>query len=91
MHAHHFCCACRIFTLQVCAVLASDTAEEVDEPYVAMAVLRELHPMLLNKQWVMEYSDASGQDEGQTAVVAEHIDFLARNVDPDTDAPYLRR
>eukprot|EP01043_Picozoa_sp_COSAG02_P031466 COSAG02_NODE_2055_length_9982_cov_3.771426_5_plen_77_part_00 len=75
-------------------MLASDTAEEVDEPYVEKAVLRELHPMLLNKQWVMDYSDAfEREDAAQTAEknsVAEHIDFLARNVDPDTDSPYLR-
>lgn len=76
--------------MQVCAVLASDTAEEFDEPYVDTAVLRELHPMLLNKQWVMDYTDAVDQDAGLTAIVAEHIDFLAKNTDPDTDAPYLR-
>ncbi len=74
-------------------MLASDTAEEVDEPYVERAVLRELHPMLLNKQWVMDYDPFEREDAAQTAeknCVAEHIDFLARNVDPDTDSPYLR-
>jgi hypothetical protein len=81
----------RIFTLQVCAVLASDTAEEVDAPYVERAVLQELHPMLLNKQWVMDYQDAfeDGSDR-QTAIVAEHIDFLSKNIDPNRDEPFLR-
>ena len=72
-------------------MLASDTASELDEPYVKKAVLRELHPLLLNKQWVMDYEDAFGEgSKRQTAVVAEHIDFLSTNTDPDTGEPYLR-
>ena len=47
--------------------------------------------MLLNKQWVMDYQDAfeDGSDR-QTAIVAEHIDFLAKNIDPNREEPYLR-
>lgn len=71
-------------------MLASDTAEEVDEPYVDRAVLQELHPMLLNKQWVMDYHDIAEGTEHHTAVVAEHIEYLSKAVDPDTEEPLLR-
>lgn len=79
---------CRIHTLQVCAVLASETATLYDEPFVERLMLQRLHPMLLNKQWVML---ADEDPTGEKNVVAEHVEFLAKHDDPETGVPYLRR
>ena len=51
-------------------------------------MLQQLHPMLLNKQWVMlAHEDPTGEKN----VVAEHVEFLAKHDDPETGVPYLRR
>ena len=63
-----------MYTLQICAVLASHTAKEHNEPYVEKSVLQALHPMLLNKQWVFDYQDLGENDS--RSVVTEHIEFL---------------
>lgn len=61
---------------------------ELHEPHLEKAMLRELHPMLLNKKWGWDYQDGVGY--GSRTIVVEHIEFLVKNNDPDTDEPYLR-
>ena len=75
----------RIFTLKVCAVLASESAEETDEPRFAESLLAQLHPNVLNGTWVMEEDD-SGKN-----CVAEHVSFFVGTEDPETEQPYLAR
>ena len=79
--------ACRLFTIQVCAVLASESAETYDEPFVEREMLRQLHPLVLNGQWVFDEDEDSGGDKNS---VAEHLRFLSQNSDPELKQPYLR-
>ena len=68
-------------------MLASETAEACDElhdePFVERDMIRQLHPLLLNGQWVFDAHEDTTQ--GNKGCVEEHLDWFTEHNDPDTE------